>query len=152
MLYYDLGQFNYYSSVQCPGSLWCGVKGTSLCLPLRLPDGPLDIQPHSVSPAVEVLFQFSDGTFVGFLCPAGAVIVQADGQFLKGHTLLLRLSKPKVAAYQVQFPWGQNLLHALEKQDPPHIAVISFCGITAPVHFQHPVPQVNALEQGLALL
>ena len=53
---------------------------------------------------MEVSFQFSDGTFVGLLRPAGSIVVQPDGQLLKGHALLLRLADPQMTAHQIQLP------------------------------------------------
>lgn len=80
--------------------------GTRLlpCFPLCLLKSLLDVQPPAVVSAVEMLFQFSDGTYVGFLRSTGATVVQSDGQLLERHAPLLRLTDPQMAAHQIQLP------------------------------------------------
>lgn len=67
---------------------------------------------------MKLLSQLPDSALIRLLRPAGAVVVQPNGQFLKGYTLLIGLADPQIAAHQVQLSGLEHILHALEEQRP----------------------------------
>ena len=94
-------------------------------------DGFLRGEPPAVSSAVQVLFQLPQRGLVRLLRAAGAVVVESNGQLLKGHANLVRLADPVVASHQIQLSGRQHLLHPLHQQRPAHQAVIGNSRITA---------------------
>ena len=121
------------------------VTGISLCIRSGLANSFLDGEPLTVSAAVQLLSQFPDGSLIRLLRSAGAVVVELDSQFLKGHALLVRLANSQITAHQIQLSGLEYLLHALEEQRPAHEAVIGFGWVAA-------IPQVkDALAQTLDL-
>ena len=77
------------------------VTRISLCFRSGLVNGFLDGEPLTVSSAFQLFSQFPDGSLIRFLRPAGAVIVEPDGQFLKSHALLVGLADPQITAHQI---------------------------------------------------
>lgn len=73
----------------------------SLCFRSGLVNGFLDGEPLAVSTIVQLFFQFPDGALIRFLRATGAVVVEPDSQFLKGHALLVGLTDPQITAHQI---------------------------------------------------
>ena len=106
------------------------VAGISFCLRSGLENGFLDGEPLAVSAAVQLLSQFPNGSLICFLRTAGAVVVEPDSQFLKGHALLVGLANSQITTHQIQLSGAQHLPHALEEQRPAHEAVVGPGGVT----------------------
>ena len=77
------------------------VTRISLCFCSGLVNGFLDGEPLTVSTIVQLFSQFPDGALIRFLCTTGSVVVEPDGQFLKGHALLVGLTDPQITAHQI---------------------------------------------------
>lgn len=109
-------------------------------------------EPLTVSAAVQLFSKFPDGALIRLLRPAGAVVVEPDGQFLKSHPLLVGLADPQITAHQVQLSGLEHFLHALEKQRPAHEAIIGPGRITAKPNVKDTISQRLNLEHGVVFL
>ena len=134
--------------------MWTRVNGTYLSagLPASVLNRSLYRAPLAVCTAAQMLPQFSDGTLVCLLRTAGAVIVQPDRQFLKGHALFIGLADPQITVHQIQLSGLEHFLHALEKQRPAHETVIGPGRITVKTNVKDTITQGLNLEHSAVFL
>ena len=128
------------------------VTGISLCIRSGFANGFLDGEPPTVSAAVQLLSQFPDGALIRLFRTAGTVVVEPDGQLLKGHALLVWLANSKITVYQIQFSGRQHLLHALEEQRSAHEAVVGPGGVTTTPKVKDTLAQRLNLKHGTVFL
>ena len=125
----------------------CAMPRILLCLRFGGADGLLRGEPPTVGSVVQVLFQLPQRGLVRLLRAAGAVVVEPNGQLLKSHADLVRLTDAKVTPRQIQFSGCQHLLHPLEQKYPTHEAVIGNGGIAAAADGEHSIPQLPRAAQ-----